>query len=380
MQVVHSLQLGGSERLACDLARSLDPGKVQSSVCAIDLDGPLGEELAQAGLPFYVMGREPRLDCRLIPRLYSLFRHTGTQVVQTHHLTQLIYAGLGARLAGAALVHVEHDYFSLAAPRRKRLLRGLGRLCHRVVAVGDEIGHFLTRQVGLRASRVMVIPNGVDLARYSPTPRVRRDALGLPLGRRLVGHVGRLDPLKDQPSLLRAFRLVAAEHPDTHLVIAGDGPLRGDLEQLAASLGIRERVLLLGSRGDVADLLPHFEIFVMASLSEGLPLSILEAMACARPVVATGVGDIPGTVQDGVSGVIVPPGRPEGLAAALSGLLTSSARAAAFGHAGRLAAERRFSFRSTVQQYEALYRSLPVHRQGPSVHASTSGAAPVGRP
>jgi glycosyltransferase involved in cell wall biosynthesis len=192
--------------------------------------------------------------------------------------------------------------------------------------------------------------------------------------------VGRLDPLKDQPSLLRAFRLVAAEHPDTHLVIAGDGPLRGDLERLAASLEIRERVLLLGARADVADLLPHFEVFVMASISEGLPLSILEAMACARPVVATGVGDIPGTVQDGVSGVIVPPGRAEALAAALSGLLASPTRVAAFGHAGRLAAERRFSLTSTVEQYEALYRSLLVHRQGPSVRASTSGAAPAGRP
>ena len=366
--------------MACDLARSLDPATVRSSVCAIDVAGPMADELERAGVPFHIMGREPRLDWRLLPRLHRLFRRTGVDVVQTHHLTQLIYAAVGARLAGATLVHVEHEYFSLASRRRKRLLRVLGSLCHRVVGVGDEIGLFLTRRVGLPASRVMVIRNGVDLTRYSPLPRLPRSALGLPPTGPLIGHVGRLDPLKDQASLIQAFRIVAGAHADAHLVIVGEGPIRHDLERLAASLGIQDRVLLLGSRGDVADLLPHFEVFAMPSLREGLPLSILEAMACARPVIATGVGDIPGAVQDGITGVVVPPARTEALAAAVSELLTSPTRAAAFGHAGRLAAERRFSFTSTVQQYEALYKSLEVYREDPSLRTSSSGATRAGRP
>ena len=358
MQVVHSLQRGGSERLACDLARSFDPTAVESSVCAIDADGPMADELESAGVPFHVMGREPRFDWTLLMRLHRLFRRTGVQVVQTHHLTQLIYAGLGARLAGASLIHVEHEYFSLASRRRKRLLRALGALCHRVVAVGEETGLFLTRRVGLPVSRVVVIRNGVDLTQYSPIPHVPRGALGLPLGGSLIGHVGRLDPLKDQESLVRAFQMVVAEHPDAHLVLVGEGPSRRDLEHLVANLGLRDRVLLLGSRGDVADLLPHFEVFAMASLREGLPLAILEAMAAARPVVATDVGDIPGVVQDGTSGLLVPPGQVKALAAALASLLGAPARAQALGRAGRAAVEERFAFSSTVRQYQDLYQSM----------------------
>jgi len=360
MQVVHSLQRGGSERLACDLARSVDPAAVESSVCAIDAAGPMADELARAGVPFHVMGREPRLDWRLLPRLHRLFRQTGVNVVQTHHLTQLIYSAMGARLAGAALIHVEHEYFSLASRRRKRLLRVLGALCHRVVAVGEEVGVFLSRDVGLAASRVVVIPNGVDLTRYSPTPRFARSALGLPPSGPLVGHVGRLDLLKDQESLIRAFHMVTDDHPDAHLVLVGEGPVRCQLEQLAATLGIRDRVLLLGSRGDVADLLPHFQVFAMASLAEGLPLAVLEAMASARPVVATGVGDIPRVVRDGTTGLLVPAGQPKALATALAGLLAAPARAQAFGRAGRVAVEQRFAFSSTVQQYQALYESVPT--------------------
>ena len=360
MQVVHSLQRGGSERLACDLARSLDPTAVQSSVCAIDVTGPMADELARAGVPFHVMGREPRLDWRLLPRLHRLFRTTGVDVVQTHHLTQLIYAAIAARLVGASVVHVEHEYFSLASRRRKQLLRVLGLLCHRVVAVGEEIGLFLSQHVGLPASRIVVITNGVDLKRYSPIPRLPRSALALPLTGPLIGHVGRLDPLKDQASLVQAFRMVIDEHPDAHLVLVGEGPVRCQLEQLAAALGIRDRVLLLGSRGDVADLLPHFQVFAMASLAEGLPLSVLEAMASARPVVATGVGDIPGVVQDGITGLLVPARRPQALAAALAGLLAAPERAQALGRAGRVTVELRFAFSSTVQQYQALYESVPV--------------------
>jgi glycosyltransferase involved in cell wall biosynthesis len=374
MQVIHSLQVGGSERLACQLARRLDPAIVRTSICAVDCGGPLADELTKAAVPFHILGRGPRFEWRLIPRFHRFFRHTRPQVVHTHHLTQLIYAGLSARLAGARLIHAEHDYLSLEPPRRRRLLRVLGALCDHVVAVGDQIGTFLTDRVGLPASRVVVIRNGVDLDRYTPDRRISRATLGLPLSGRLIGTVARLDPLKDPGSLLRAFRILLPAHPDLSLVLVGDGALRPELEALAGTLGIRDRVTFLGSRHDVADLLPHLDVFALTSISEGLPFSILEAMACACPIVATTVGDIPRLMGDGVAGITVPPAQPDLLATGVATLLGSPDRAAALGRAARTLIQKHYDFKDTIGRYEAMYGGFSADPRYRHRKAAVSGS------
>jgi sugar transferase (PEP-CTERM/EpsH1 system associated) len=359
MQVIHSLQQGGSERLACDLARRLDPSRFRSSVCALDLGGPLANELKNAAVSCHVVGRRPGFDWPLILRLNRFFRRERVDLVQTHHLTQLIYSGIGARLAGAALVHVEHDYFSLMLPKARGRLRALAPLCHQVVAVGDEIRAFLLREVNLRPSQVIVIRNGVDVTQYSPQRRVPRERLGLPTEGRLIGHVARLEAEKSQETLLRAFRIVLSTYADARLELVGDGSLRGDLEKVARSLGIAKRVDFLGLRKDVADLLPHWEVFVLSSVREGLPLAVLEAMACARPVVATAVGEIPQVLCNGATGLTVPPGDPAALAASISAVLETPEWAAAIGRAARRLIEEKFSLDFTVKRYQALYETLP---------------------
>jgi glycosyltransferase involved in cell wall biosynthesis len=358
MQVVYSLFQAGSERVACDLAMRVDPSRLRSSVCALALGGPLAETLKAAAIPSYVVGCEPGLQWRVIRKLYRLFRDTRVDLVQTHHFKQLFYSGIGARLAGAALVHVEHEYFSLQAPKIKRYLRAMGMLCHRIVTVGDEVKEFLVRDVRLPRSKVSVISNGVDVEFYVPRPRIAREALGLRPNGRLIGHVARLEAEKDQASLLHAFRTVSHVYPDARLVMVGDGSRRDELQCLAAALGIIERVDFLGSRKDVAELLPHLDVFVLSSLNEGLPLSILEAMACARPVVATAVGEVPLVVRDGVTGLTVPPGDSMALARAVMVLLEQRAWATAMGRAARQLIEDNFSLARTVGHYEALYESL----------------------
>jgi glycosyltransferase involved in cell wall biosynthesis len=368
MQVVYSLGPGGSERLACDLSLRLDPSRVRSSVCALDLGGPLADDLAGAGIPFHIVGRRPRFDWRAILQLYRLFRQRHVDLVQTHHLLDLVYGGIAARLAGAVLVHVEHEYFSLSRPKAKRCLRVLARLCHHIVTVGEEVREFLVGDVGLPRSKVTVIRSGVDVARYSPQTRVPRAALGLARGDRLIGHVARLEPEKDQDTLLLAFRTLLDTRPDARLVVVGDGSRRSHLQRISTSLGIAERVDFLGARNDVADLLPHFDVFVLSSVNEGLPLALLEAMACARPVVTTAVGEIPRVVRNGITGVTVPPGDPAALAASVAAMLARPAWAATMGKAGRLIVEDTFSIDRSVQQYQALYSSLlDSHRHGPSL-------------
>lgn len=369
MQVVYSLTLGGSERLACDLALRLDPDRVRSCICALTAGGPMAKTLQEAAIPFYVVGCPPGVQWRVMAKLYRLFRENRADVVQTHHIKQLFYGGIGARMAGAALVHVEHETFSLREDRPRRGLRLLARICDQIVAVGDEIKTHLVNEVGLPPSKVTVIPNGVDLTRYAPQPRVARQVLGLHPQGRLVGHVGRLEPEKDQVSLLHAFRLVADTHADVRFVIIGDGSQRSELERLAQALGIAGRVAFLGFRQDVADFLPHLELFVLSSLNEGLPIAMLEAMACARPVVTTALGEIPRVIRDGVNGMTVPPGHPAMLARAITSVLEHPAGGRAMGVQARQLIEERFSLTRVVEQYQDLYDSLPLrppHRRHPS--------------
>jgi glycosyltransferase involved in cell wall biosynthesis len=358
IQVIPSLYQAGSERLAYELVRKFDPCRFRSSICALDLGGPLAEDLQSASIPFYIMRRRPGKDWRLFPRLYRLFRRERVDLVQTHHLTQLIYGGVAARLAGIELVHVEHEYFSLQKPKAKRYLRALSPFCQRVVAVGDRIRTFLLQEVKLSRSKVVVIPNGVDVSQYVPGGRVSREILGLSTKGRLIGHVARLEPEKDQETLLRAFRIVLDTYADARLEIVGEGSLRPDLEKVARMLDIADRVDFLGLRTDVAHLLPHFEMFVLSSVREGLPLALLEAMACARPVVATAVGELPRVLHNGVTGLTVSAGDPRTLAASISTVLKCPVQAAAMGHAARQFIEERFSIASTLKQYEALYDSL----------------------
>jgi glycosyltransferase involved in cell wall biosynthesis len=260
-------------------------------------------------------------------------------------------------LSGAALVHVEHEQFSFTPSRRARLRR-LAPLCHRVVVVGEDLKRFFVECVGLDPRRLVVINNGVEVDKYALGPSEERKDLGLPADGRLVGHVARLDPAKDQASLIQAFACARLTHQDIRLVIVGDGPSRARLERLADDLRVRDRVTFLGSRSDVPRLLTHFELFVLSSTQEGLPLALLEAMACGKPVVVTAVGEIPRIVEDGATGVLVPPGEPAALAGALVRLLRRPVEAEALGAAARALVRARYDLSATIRQYEALYVGL----------------------
>lgn len=358
MQVTYSLGVAGSELVARDLALRLHSSALHCSVCAVDFGGPLADDLTHAGIPALVMGRRPGFDWRLVVRFYTLFRRMRPDIVQTHHLGQLVYAGPGARLAGASLVHVEHEYFSLMGARSRRLMASLGRLCQRFVAVGEEVRAFLVKEIGLPADRVRVIANGIDLDAYPCHPPGSRADLGLPDGVRLVGCVARLEVDKAHETLLSAFAAGLAHDRAVHLVLVGDGSLRGSLGERARALGLAERVHFLGVRRDVPTLLPHLDVFVLPSLREGLPVALLEAMAAARPIVATGVGEVSRVVLDGDTGLSVAPGDPDALGRALRRLLDDRALASRLGCAARRHVETHFSLDRTVRGYREVYEEL----------------------
>jgi glycosyltransferase involved in cell wall biosynthesis len=324
--VVQHLRPGGIESLALEMLRA-EGRRARQIVISIDGDHDTAIRAWPRLEPFAdrlrFLGKPPGVAPALPLRLARLLRREGVAVVQTHHVGPLLYGGMAARLAGARLVHVEHDAWHLAEARRARLVRGLVRLVRpRLVAVSDVVARAAEPVLG---QPLAVIRNGVDLDRFRPSDRAEaRGALGLgDLGEApLVVCGARLEPVKGVDLLIDAM---AGLPPAVSLVIAGDGSARPDLERQAARVA-PGRVRFLGR----IDAMPHLfaagTVCALPSRAEGLPLSLLEAQAAGCPVVATAVGGVPDAV-DPASGRVVSPNDPGALAEGLAGVLAAPAAA-----------------------------------------------------
>lgn len=310
-QLLHSLNVGGAEVLAERLGRRLHDKYRFVFACLDDL-GPLGERLQESGYAVTVLKRQPGWDLKCAGRLRDWIHSEQVDLIHAHQYTPFSYAMLSGLVRHRPpILFTEHGRWYPDFPRRKRIIfnRMFLRRTDRVVAVGEFVRQALIRNEGLRANRVRVIHNGVDLTRYGPAtdPTVRiilRQELGLPVDGLVLMQVARLDALKDHATALRTLERLLVTRPDAHLVLVGDGPERAAIEAEAVERELTGHVHLLGLRSDVARLLPAADIFLLTSISEGLPLTIIEAMATHIPVVSTNVGGIRELVIDGETGLL----------------------------------------------------------------------------
>jgi len=227
------------------------------------------------------------------------------------------------------------------------------------VAVSDDLRSWLTERVGISPLKVTTIHNGVDTQKFSPEGReTARRQLALEDATFTIGAVGRLDPVKDHVSLLRAFAPLARGGWPLRLIIVGDGPMRCEIESEISALRIGENVQLLGERQEVSQVLKAFDVFTLTSIAEGISNTILEAMASGLPVVATRVGGNPELVEHGVNGQLVKARDVAGMAAAFESYLLEPTLRQTHGHAGRMRAEQNFSLERMTERYRELYRGV----------------------
>lgn len=355
MQLVYSLGVGGSEMLALNIASGLDRRRFRPYVCALDLDGELAGDLERLEIPRFVMHRRG-VEAGVFRRLHQVIRENRIHVVHTHHFTQLLYGAVPARLAGARIVHTEHEFFSYAQSQfGQTLIRPLARLCDRVTAVGPEVAEFFTRTLGVPA--MTVVRNGVSFQAFAHDRLAVRRELGLDPSGFVIGTVGRLEPEKDQMTLLEAFRRLKDSGVRARLVIVGVGAMAEELQRQAASLGIADRTMFLGLRRDVPRLLSAMDVFVLTSIREGLPIALIEAMAAGLPVIASDVGSIGDLVKDGQNGLLVPARDVAGFVGAMERLIACPSLRTQLGGAGRRTVEGSFSLSATTRAYEAMYES-----------------------
>lgn len=371
--VLHVMQVAGAEMLVAETVRRLR-GRIDPAVFCLDGVGPLGEQLRAEGFEVVCLDRRPGRDWRVAWRLAKELRARQIEVIHAHQYTPFFYAALARLLAGLKprLIFTEHGrhYPDVVSPRRRAVNRlFLDCLADAVNAVCAFSGRSLSRVDGFAGSRIEVIENGVETSRYDGLPdrATLRRRLGLDPSRRYVVTIARFHPVKDHAMLLRALARVAAVRPDADLLLAGDGPLRPDLERLTRELGIEGRVHFLGVRSDVPELLGASDVFALTSVSEAASLTLMEAMAAGVPVVVTAVGGNPEIVCQGVEGLLVPRGDAQAAAAALLQLLDNPAAAARMGAAGKARAHERYRLERTIDAYLRLYQRLcPRQRDGRS--------------
>lgn len=353
MHVVDSMEVGGAETLVSQMCRLQHEQGSDVSVYAIAALGEIGEQMLREGFNVrFNIGRHLSDSSR---NLYRLFRESRPDVVHVHNPTPTIYAAPAARLAGAAsIISTRH---SLVAPPHNRVAEfkyaTAARCCDWVVGICEATTNNM-KALGTVAPRKIVTV-------YNAAAPLREPAIAeLPpkSGFTLV-FVGRLQPVKNLSLMLNAFRIALNSQPSLRLWIVGDGSERAALEQLARSLNIPEQVTFWGQQMDVAPFFAAADAFIMSSKSEGLPLSLLQALSLGVPAIVPDVGGMPEVVRQTGSGYIVPPAAPDAMAAAILKMANSAAERNLFSSNARAGFCSHFDLKTMTDAYMRLYRDTP---------------------
>jgi len=361
--VVNALHPGGTEKLVVEMSCAF-ASEFQVRVVCLDEPGVWASELRGRGIPVFCVWRQAGLDLRISRRLAQLFSTWSVAIVHAHQCTAWFYAALARLLYGRPkLILEEHGRFYPEQDRRLRRFVNrvlIRRLTHRFVAVSHDIKSRLERYEGLDSSQVEVIYNGATVE--PPLKPAEREALRAGWGFRaedfVVGTVGRFDPIKNLPMLLRALAAARRAQPLVVGLLVGDGPELASIRSLAERLGLAETVRLAGFRQDSRRLLQCMDLFVLSSLSEGTSMALLEAMAAGVPVAVTAVGGNPEVVVAGETGWVVPSGAEEALTHAILEGAGDPERCRRFGEAGRRRFAERFTLGAMVASYRRVYGSL----------------------
>lgn len=362
-----------------DTAHVCGPGKtIIESICATDTrdfsqkiglflleserSNRYAEAAARRGIEVVPVRSRHPYDPSLITRLARIIREHNIHIVHSHEYKSDLVAYFVSKVSPVAIVSTVHGWIRTSFKRR--LMIGISQkiLCRfdRVIAVSTET----KRQIlacGVADERVVVIHNAIvtgDYRRENHPPGFLRSRFALPPDALLVGSIGRLSPEKGQRDLLEAAAAIVGRVPQAHVLFIGDGPDRAELERQVRTLGLERRILFTGHLPDPRPAYRDLDILALTSHTEGFPNVVLEALCMDVPVLATSVGGTPEIINDGVTGLLVPPGRPEEIAKGLHRLISDPAAAREMARNGKQLVGRRFNFAERVAREADLYRQI----------------------
>ncbi len=379
VHVIHHLVIGGLENGLVNLINRMPPDRYRHAIICMKEYSDFRNRIENPETEVFALNRKDGGDWNARLKLFNLIRKLNPAIVHSRGISGLdsmlpaLFCGVPAR------IHGEHgrDMDDLDGNNRKaQWLRRVHRpLVSHYVALSKDLETYLETKIGVPKRRITQIYNGVDFHNFQPNRSERekiRDCHFADDDSFVIGTVGRMQEVKDQVNLTKAFILLASKVPEKkkylRLLLVGDGPLRSQCEALLDQAGLRGQAWLPGARDDIPVLMRSMDVFVLPSLAEGISNTILEAMACGLAVVAIRVGGNPELVEDGVTGALVPAADAEALAGALLNYLTSPGLIASHGRAGRARAEARFSIDAMVANYIGVYDQVLARKFRSNAH------------
>lgn len=361
LHLIGALSPGGAERNLYYLAPSMARSRFRYGICCLVRRGDFATDVEQAGVPVWELGYRKRYTCSSVWRLSRLLRRHKVKVLHTHLFVSGFVGRLAGLLAGTPVMITHEHGKTLWKKWYHRLFERMALSVTDVrIAVSRDILDLRLEHEHTPPSKIRLVHNAVDPRAFEIGEEVRtarRKELGVE-SKFVIGTVGRLVDAKAYDLLLEVAEDVCTERPDARFVLVGEGRLGESLRRLAESRGLSDKVLFLGKRTDIPDLMAAMDLYLITSKREGLPLALIEAMMSARPIVSTSVGGIPDTISSEREGILVQPGARSGLSGAIMALMDDPERRKSMGEMGRRRAVELFSPGKVLEELETIYGEL----------------------
>jgi len=362
VHIVLDMDLGGLQRIVNQLINKTDRQIFRTYLCCLDRGGMFYEHLQSDVTSKCILGRKPGpFDIGMLYKLIRIIKDNRIDIVHSNNGCTL-YATVAGKLSGVrGIIHTDHG--RLIPDKQSTILEDRYSSCFidRFVGVSSQLTEYLASVVKVNKKKLKTIVNGVDSAKFIPLSNeeriARRMSLGFSPGTKIIGTVCRLDPIKNLRMLIECIPGIVRIIPDCQVIIVGDGPDKNSLKDIACQLNINSKITFLGAVEDVEKVMPILDLYVNTSLSEGTSMTILEAMSCGLPVVASAVGGNVSLIDDS-NGVLFPSGEAGSFREHVIEILRDPILMKAMGRRSRELVESRFSFDRVVEHYENLYREL----------------------
>lgn len=361
MHTVISLEVGGLEKIVCDMVSGFDKELFNVEVCCFSTLGELAEKLMDDGINVTLLQITTKHYDPFYPlRLGRFLREKKVDVLHMHSGTFFLGVQAGFLARTPAMIYTDHGRH-LVDPKRLILMNRLSAIfVDKIVAVSRELEEYLANVVKLPRRKISTIINGIDTEKFSPRPKsasLLRE-FGISENTKIIGTVGRLAEVKDQSSMIEAFEVVGRHYSDSVLMLVGDGPLKSELQQFAADKNLEGKVIFTGTRSDVPELLNLFDVYLLTSLSEGTSVSLLEAMASGVPPVVTDVGGNPSVVSNGINGFIVKPKDTVNMSKNIINLLENVKLCETVINNAIITVRQNYSSNNMLDRYASIYREM----------------------
>jgi len=359
LQLISSNGFFGAENVIIQIAKELIPLNYNICIGIIgnnNLHGEFENAAMKNNLSVKVFNCNGKFDFSTVFELRNFIKRNKIDIIHSHGYKSNFYGFLCSINTYAKRIGTCHNWIGTSIKMRgyKYFDKILLRKFDKVVVVSMQLEKELIDS-GISRNKIILINNGIDIEKFKPIPneiiKELKHSIGIKIEDKVIGIIGRLSSEKGHAYLLQAFKIISSEFPRTKLVIVGDGPLGLSLKRQARDYGIEDKTFFLGSRDDVSELLSIFDVFVLVSLVEGMPMALLEAMAARKPVIATRVGAIPSIVKDQYSGLLIDPQNTDQIVSAIKDLFSNKDKGGFIADNGFQTVKDNFSLKSTINKY-----------------------------